>query len=112
MERIYVLENHLRGYDFISTETPDLISTKHGETRTKPPLPTAARCFPNQLLGASLLRCNTTVLLCSRLVMSYHAVVISLFSRRRFSTSCWSSTCDLLENMRANINSRTQELKV
>ena len=50
--------------------------------------PTASRCLPSQLLGASLRRCRTTVLLCRRMVMSYHAEVMSLFSRRRFSTSC------------------------
>jgi hypothetical protein len=53
--------------------------------------PTATLCLPSQLFGASLRLCKMTVLLCRRLVMSYHADVISWFSRRKFSTSCWSS---------------------
>jgi hypothetical protein len=55
--------------------------------------PTTTRCLPSQLLGASLLRCRITVLLCRRVVMSYHADMMSLFSRRSDSTSAWSSTC-------------------
>jgi len=60
---------------------------------TRLPFPTAALCLPNQLRGTSLLRCRITVLLCNRLVMSYQADVMSLFSRRRASTSCCSSAC-------------------
>lgn len=45
---------------------------------------TSCRCLFSQLLGASCLRWRTTWLLCSRLVRSYHAVVIIAFSRWRF----------------------------
>jgi hypothetical protein len=73
--------------------------------RTRFPFPTAALCLPNQLRGASLLRCSMTVLLCNRLVMSYHADVMSLFSRRRASTSCCSSA------YRASVgSSQTQQM--
>jgi hypothetical protein len=41
-------------------------------------------CLFNQLLGTSFRLWSTTWLLCSRLVRSYHAVVIMAFSRCRF----------------------------
>jgi hypothetical protein len=55
---------------------------------TKLPLPpTTNLCLPSQLFGASLFLCITTVLLCSLVVISYQALNINLFSRRRFSSS-------------------------
>lgn len=69
--------------------------------------PTARRCLPSQLLGASLLLCRTTVLLWRRMVKSYHAEVMSLFSRRRFSTSCWSSSYSFVSRVRCETNEDT-----
>jgi hypothetical protein len=38
--------------------------------------------------------------------MSYHADVMRAFSRRRFSTSCWSSTCFRVSYFPTSLNGR------
>jgi hypothetical protein len=65
-----------------ATFGPTTVSLRYQSSSTAqrtvvPAPPTTTRCFPSQLLGASLRRWRMTVLLCRRLVMSYHAEVMS-----------------------------------
>jgi len=94
----YAMQHHCYGLLSFSSKSSPRNQDSTRSTSYLNPNPTSCLCFPNQLLGSSLLRPTETLLLCSRLVRSYQADVMSAFSlfsaARFFSSPCPTAGVD------------------